>query len=511
MTSHQELVLTQLQHYPTEHALALLDVLEERRKQERYVCYWTPANGSQAEIFKQFTADIKIFGLLGGNRSGKTEVGAFIAVAWALGKEFFRGEPAWEYVKDLPIPDRGCNVWVVGLDFNVLRDVLWREKLIFGKNHAGLIPKIPAVYKINESDYQVFIDYNGRKSIITGKSADSGPEKFQGASVDLVWIDEECEAAVFDECYQRTADCAGKLLLTLTPLADINSAVRVPWVHDLYEKHRAGTKDIKFTQLSVLDNPYVPEDEKKKLLAKWAGHPEEQARLYGSFVTRAGLVYKTFNIAAHCVPRKTFPKTYYRIACLDPAPSGPTACAWVVVEPDGTIYLEDTYRQADLIVSEHAKNVLAMNGGKSVDLWLIDPRGGNQRNAETHKTCADLYRSHGIPVRFPNLDEDFGRDALREYINATLDVAARHPKFYTFSDLHDFIDEIRKYVWAYYAKGEMKGLSKERPQKGADDIINCLQYIAGHLNGRKPPRSHNDPLIISPEQKLNNARVNSYT
>src|SRR5206468_7340907 len=111
------------------------------------------------------------------------------------------------WVQKLPIPEgRPRNIWVVGLDFPTVRDVIWGEKLIKGKNHPPFLPRTFEEMggKIREGDYQL-IAPDG--STLTCKSADSGREKFQGASVDLVWIDEEPDVSIYDECWQRTADC----------------------------------------------------------------------------------------------------------------------------------------------------------------------------------------------------------------------------------------------------------------------------------------------------------------
>jgi phage terminase large subunit-like protein len=491
-----------------EEALKLIEALEGKRKIDKFICYWNATPSQKKDVFPKFTSDIKIFGVLGGNRSGKTETGAFIATAWALGKEYFRGEPAWELVKDLPIPEPPNNIWVVGLDFSTLKDVIWHEKLRYGRNHAGLVPKDALVKPPNDSDFKIFFK-NG--SVITGKSADSGREKFQSASVDLVWIDEEPEADVFDECYQRTSDCAGKILITLTPLVDINSGVKKPWVFDLYTDERNGATDIRFTKLSVLDNPFVPEVEKEKLKIKWAGHPEERARLYGDFVQRAGLVYKTWRRTAHLTPRQKISRDSYKIACIDPAPTGPTACTWASIEPNGDMIVYDTYKQANLTATDHAKNILAQNGGEIVDLWLIDPKGGGQRNAETHRTIADLYRAAGIPVRFPHMTPDYGVAASMEYINATLDPTSRHPKVRVFADLPDFVEEIERYVWDFYSKGEQTGLSKDKPKKGFDDIMNAWQYICSHMRGKRPPRVAQGTSKLSGFSKELSAKLNSYT
>lgn len=483
-------------------ALAILEKLQEKRVEQNFVAYWKPySQGRQPEIFEKFTPDIKIFGVLGGNRSGKSEVGAAITAAWALGKDYFQDEPGWSWVQGLPIPEPPNTIWVVGLDFPTVRDVLWREKLRFGKDHPGFVPSDPQVVKkTNDSDYQIFFA-NG--SVITCKSADSGREKFQGASVDLIWIDEEPEVEIFDECYQRTVDCAGKILITLTPLIDISSGTRTPWVFDLYEDWKRGQKDIQFISLSVLDNPYVPESEKVKLKEKWAGHVEEGARLYGEFVQRSGLVYPMWDPAKHILRRPPggVPKGWRRIACIDPAATGTTAVLWAAIAPTGDIHLYREYYERNRVVSDHAKSILILNQGDPVDIWLIDPKWGTQRNAETHKTNMQLYRDAGIPVRLAQVGEDYGLNASREYLQATVIETASHPRLYAYDTLSHFKFEITHYVWDFFAQGEQKGLSKDKPRKRDDHLMNAMQYIcAMHPHGR---RSHDAP---PPDP-----RTNSYT
>ena len=324
--------------------LEALKLIEEKRREREFVKYWKPyAGGKQREVFDQFTEDKKIIGILGGNRSGKTEEGAFIAVAWLLGKDYFRGEPAWDLVKNLPIPEgRPRTIWVVGLDFPTVRDVIWREKLRSGKEHPAFLPTdSPAVRKINDSDFQIF-SQDG--SVLTCKSADSGREKFQGASVDLAWFDEECDEEVFDETYQRTVSCGGKILLTLTPLRDIASGVHNPWVWDLYQEWKAGNKEYAFIALSVLDNPYVPEIEKTRLKEKWAGHYEERARLYGEFIQRSGLVYNQWDDSKHLIRPISVSRDWKRLACIDPSATGPTACLWAAVAHNGDLYFYREYK-----------------------------------------------------------------------------------------------------------------------------------------------------------------------
>jgi phage terminase large subunit-like protein len=469
--------------------LAALDLLVKKRKQKSYVKYFEPWTEQRDALIK-FTSEVKVFGLLGGNRSGKTILGAFLAVAWALGKEYFRNEPAWEWVKDLPIPEGPKNIWVVGLDFSVLRDVIWHEKLRYGKSHPPFLPTDGTVRDIKEGDFQVFFE-NG--SIITGKSADAGRSKFQGASVDLVWIDEECESDVYDECYQRTVDCGGRILLTLTPLTDINSGIRTPWVFDLYEEFLAGNSDLQFCQLSTLNSPFVPEIEKTRLLEMWAGDPEEGARLYGKFVRRSGLVYPMWDRSKHVIRPFIIPRYWQRIVSIDPAATGTTAAIWLAISEDGDIFGYREYYEREAIVSEHAKSIKIKSGGDPIDIWILDPTWGQQRNAETHKTGAQLWREAGIPVRLPDVGEDYGLNVSREYINATITPNSRHPRFYLIDGCPNFEHEITHYTWDSFTAGPQKGLSKEKPKKRNDHLLNALQYACSlRPRGRKQTQRSKD-------------------
>lgn len=483
--------------------LAVLNALDKKRHEDNFPKFWSPI-APQITALKQFTPDTKTFGILGGNRSGKTELGTFVAIAWALGKEYFRGEPAWEFVKDLPIPEPPNTVWMVGLDFSTLKGVIWEEKLRFGRNHPPFLPKDPSVVvKTNDSEFTAYLA-NGSK--IVGKSADSGREKFQSASVDLVWIDEEPEVEIYDECYQRTVDCGGKLLLTLTPLTDVASGTRTPWVYELYEDWKAGKDDVKFVKLSVLDNPFVPEEEKDKLKTKWLGHYEEKARLYGDFVQKSGLVYAMWKPEVHMIKPRKLSRGYKRIVSIDPANTGMTAAVASAVAPNGDIYIYNEYYERDKIISDHATDMKLRFMDGQIDLWLIDPKWASQRQGSDHKNGLRLYRDAGIPVRSAEVGSDYGLNESREYLNATLDETSRHPKVYVFDSLAHFKHEIEHYTWAFFEKGEAKGLSKDKPVKRNDHLMNAFQYLCAMR-----PRGIRGQDKLSIEELRANVRNNSYS
>jgi phage terminase large subunit-like protein len=484
-----DLAVQRLMTLPPEERELVLAAFEDKRKKENAVLYWATEHAEQEkfrrfydrieEDFSKFTGDIKIFALLGGNRSSKTERGAFLAVAWLMGKEYFRNEPSWRYVKDLPIPEHGANIWAVGLDFSVIRDVIWNEKLRRGHRHPGLLPPdtSPYVERISDSEFQITVNVNGRKSSLTAKSAESGASKFQSASVDLLWFDEEVDEEVFNEGYQRTVDCAGKILLTLTPLTDVSSGVKRPWVHRLHKESVQGRGDAVFIRLNTLDNPYIPEEEKLRLKEKWAGHPEEGARLYGDFIQRSGLVYDSWNTKIHFIKPFRIEREWRRIVSIDPAATGITAVVWAAISPRNDVYIYRTYYERNKTVSDHCKDILIRNGSDQIDMWLLDPFWGIQRNNETHKTGQSLYRENGLPVRLAPRAEDYGVNTMREYLAASLEPTSRHPKMFVFDTCTEWRTEVEGYVWATFGKGSQRGLTKDKPQKGSDHLMNATQYL----------------------------------
>jgi hypothetical protein len=149
------------------------------------------------------------------------------------------------------------------------------------------------------------------------------------------------------------------------------------------------------------------------------------------------------------------------------------------VDPSGNLHVFREYLEADMPVSEHATNIKLKNRGDKVDLWLIDPTWGAQRTAEAHKTGQQLYRDAGLPVRLATVDRDFGRLALFEYFQGTvLGPEGRNPKIWIDPTMHELIEEIEHYIVDSYHSGPLKGMSKDRPRKKADDLVNALQYAA---------------------------------
>lgn len=84
---------------------------------------------------------------------------------------------------------------------------------------------------IPEAVETVYVRHVNGVSDIGLKSYDQGQESFYGTRKDLIWLDEECERAIYTECLMRTMATIpgmqnGLMLFTFTPLMGLTDIVK---------------------------------------------------------------------------------------------------------------------------------------------------------------------------------------------------------------------------------------------------------------------------------------------
>lgn len=484
--------LTTLAGGDPEKAELYLAALEERRRQRSYIRY-APFVGDMWKFIHQITPEQKTWVLLGGNRSLKSTLGCMVDAAYLLGKDYFKGEPAWEWVQHLPIPDHPTHVRTVCLNADMLRDI-WHEKLIEGSGaHPAFFP-VDEIVEKSENLMQAKFKSGSRWA---GKSAEVEPKRHGGVSCDLVHIDEECPRAIYEESYQRTVSSGGRVMVTATPLDDIGVTAN-PWLYDLVERWRDGDTTIGVVFMSALNNPYTSEDEKRKLIAKWKGHPEERARLYGEFIRRSGLFYSNWSSAPPLyVPSYDLPRNRgYRVVSIDPASTGPVGVVWAYIGDRGKMTVYRTYRASNRTASQHIEAILAENRGDSVNLWLMDPWRGKQKQEGDLKRVVDIWREAGLPrLRLAEVEYDTCIEESREYINAALDPTHPHPAVEVFDHCEEFKEEIEANLIDSIRQGPNKGDSRDRPRKGKDDVLDAWRFICG-MRLRAPTSDRTIPPAV---------------
>ena len=213
---------------PIKITLADVQAELERRSYRKYDYYFPDSTraGYQKHLdFIAATADCREVCFMAGNRTGKSETGAYAVTAWATGEY-----PHWWTGRRF---NRAVSIIVAGETGRLVRDSLQMKLLgLPGQRGTGMIPRDAIVSVSAKSGVPDAIDtiqvrnkYGG-VSIIHFQSFDQGREQFQATSRDVVWLDEEPPLAVYEECLVRTMTTKGVVILTFTPLKGMSDTVQ---------------------------------------------------------------------------------------------------------------------------------------------------------------------------------------------------------------------------------------------------------------------------------------------
>lgn len=200
---------------------------------------------------------------LGGNRIGKSEMGAFESVLAVTGQH-----PYYDY------PDDG-ELWISGLDFNMVKTI---DLPMFEK----FLPNRFKKHFSNKDNQPVWeIEADGRTWIVRCKSTEQGQRKYQAAKINAMWQDEEPmhSGEIWPEAEQRLVDLRGIWWLTATPI------LGTVWLRAL------ASRDDVWSNLnepiSQWDNPYLPIEE-IEATARRAPEDERDVRIEGKYMVFGG-------------------------------------------------------------------------------------------------------------------------------------------------------------------------------------------------------------------------------
>jgi len=427
--------------------------------------------------------------VFGGNRSGKTECGAVECVYMARGIHPYR-----ENRKDV------CG-WVVSLSTQVQRDVA--QKKILRYLRRDWIEEIVMLSGRRDAPEDGIIDFIrvknvfGGSSVIGFKSCDQGREKFQGASLDFVWFDEEPPEDVYRECRMRVFDRRGDLFGTMTPLKGLT------FVHSEIFLNRRGDNEVWYEFMEWADNPYLDRAE-IEALEKSLDERTLQARRYGRFATAAeGLVYPEFDEAVHVIEPFAIPEDWQDIISIDPGLNNPLSAHWYAVDFDDNVYVVYEHYAAGKDVDFHAeaiKNICAKIGwktdGKGRVRALIDS-AAKQRTLAGVKSVVELFYERGILVN-PEVEKDLfsGIARVKSYLNQKNGL----PNLYIFNTCPHLISELKGYYWG---NGDV-------PRKVDDHSLDEMRYYLMSRPKKTPAIEEKTAIQRDKERRLRRIKGKLY-
>jgi phage terminase large subunit-like protein len=262
-----------------------------------------------------------------------------------------------DWYTGIKITDRAPVIFVVGLTSEEVRDSI-QTKLI-GPNiddpTGGMIPpgdiiKITKRSNVPGAADTIFVKHPLGQAQICLKTAEQGRERLQGATVDLVIIDEEPPRDVLNELVARTAKANGQLCIGFTALKGMS---------DVYVFLTEQSKDVvEIIHASWLDAPHLSSESIRMMSEIYKDNPAElQARSTGIPTVGKGLIYpfppedysgRLFKIRDHM----------RKLIAMDPGWTHPTAALIGAYDDDADIlYIYDEHCQEAKPPAHHASAI----------------------------------------------------------------------------------------------------------------------------------------------------------
>jgi phage terminase large subunit-like protein len=447
-----------------------LELLKELKQRERYnrVDYYDPY--PYQVKFHDTGADSNQRLLMAANRIGKSYCGSMELSYHLTGlyPEWWKGR-----VYHQPIV-----AWAGGVSNETTRDIVQFELLgspddpeAFGsgtvpKNYIIKTERKPGVP--NAKSVALIKHVSGGNSSLFFKAYEMGVEKWQGRSVDCIWLDEEPSREIYSQAVTRTLDRKGMVYMTFTPEAGMTETVA-----SFINRIQPGQALVNATwddaseriQSASGKNGHLSEVVMEQILSSYSPH-EREMRRYGRPSIGSGLVFPIDEEKLLTEPIHI--EDYWpRIAAIDFGFDHPTAVVWCAMDNDNdTFYIYDCYRIAKASPSIHAGAIRT----RPYFIPIAYPHDGNRRDSMGNPGLADQYRNLGCNFMLehftnpPALGENKGSNSIEEGLMAMLQ-AMEAGNFKVFSTLSDWWEEYRM----YHRKG-----GKVVPLR--DDLMSATRY-----------------------------------
>ncbi len=293
------------------------------------------------------------------------------------------------------------------------------------------------------------------------------PESLESATVKAAWLDEagqrKFKRGSWEAIQRRLAIARGRALITTTPY-DLGWLKTAIW-----DRWRSGDPDIEVVRFDSTENPAFSREEferARESLPSWKFNLFYRA----IYEKPAGLIYDSFDEAAHKIPRFSIPDDWPRFLGLDFGGVN-TAGLFYAAEPKTRrYYLYREYKAGGRTAAEHAYHLLkgepgiptCVGGSKSEGQWRAEFRAGG---------TVDGRKVPGLPVREPDVRE------VELGINRVYG-AHKRGELLVFDDLAGYLDQKLTYSRKLDAAGDPTEAIED---KETFHFMDAERYIVGWL------------------------------
>ena len=450
-----------------------VEILRELRKRERYnkLDYYDPY--PYQRNFHDTGSSCNQRLLMAANRIGKSYCGA-AEMAFHLTGLY----PEWWKGRIYRQPITG---WAGGVSNETTRDIVQAELLgspddpeAFG---SGAIPRSKIIKTErkpgvpNAKSMALIRHVSGGNSSLFFKAYEMGQEKWQGRSVDCVWLDEEPSRDIYSQAVTRTLDRRGMVYMTFTPEQGMTETVAsfINSIKPGQSLDNATWDDATEKVKTVLEGSpgHLNEAVMEQILSSYSPH-ERDMRRNGRPSIGSGLVFPVSEDRIACDPFSI--KSHWpRICGIDFGYDHPTAVVWIAWDRDEDImYIYDCYSASKAPPLVHANAIRT----RPYFIPVAWPHDGNRLDSMGNPGLAEQYRNMGVnmlPFHFENppaLGEKKGGNSIEVGI---MDVLQRmeDDKFKVFNTLGLWFAEFRMY---HRKDGKIVPLR--------DDLMSATRYAA---------------------------------
>lgn len=304
------------------------------------------------------------------------------------------------------------------------------------QNHIRELSKMLAGVARYVDKTKEFLFPNGSVIKLGYCQSESDVLQYQGQEYDVIFIDEATQFTQYQfetltACLRGANDFPKRMYLTCNPGGIGHEWVKRLFITKKYHKNEKAD-DYTFISATVYDN--------KALLEKDPAYVDmlnnlsdglRQAWRDGNWDMLAGQYFSEFDRGVHVIDPFPIPNHWRKYRAIDYGLDC-LACVWVAVDEHGTYYVYREYAQPDKIISDGAKDILALSDGEQID-YTAAPPDLWARSQESAKGKADLFFENGLPLLKTGADREAGWLALKDLLKVTESVGERHSRIKIFS------------------------------------------------------------------------------
>tara|TARA_R110000868_G_scaffold232926_1_gene486635 strand:+ start:714 stop:2156 length:1443 start_codon:yes stop_codon:yes gene_type:complete len=417
--------------------LGVLDQLEAHKKFHQLE-FFKPYGKQLEHIQKGVVHRERLF--MAANQVGKTTTGAYECAVHATGL----------YPEDWPGRKfrKPVKCWAGGVSSVVTRDTS-QAKLcgppgVAAQHGSGMLPKelfVDTTLARGAADaFDTIVVkhhtdgvYDG-DSTIQFKAYEQGRKKFQSATLDFVWLDEEPPMDIYMECMARISTTKGLIYLTFTPLEGMSEVV-MRFLSD-------PSPDRVVTTMTIDEAEHIAAEDRAKIVAGYLPH-ERDARTKGIPMLGSGKIFKYSEetILEPAISPSEVPGHWAKLWGVDFGINHPFGAVLLLWDRDNdVVHVHHCIRVADQNPLQHW-DAMKRVGTQVPVAW---PQDGAAREKGSGVGVAQIYKNHGahmLPKHATHPDGSVSTEAgialMQEYMATGRFKVANH--------LSEWIEEYRMY------------------------------------------------------------------